>query len=53
MSALLTDIGSLFTSVISYLGDVFTMIVAQPILLIFIGLALVGTVVAFAKRLIR
>lgn len=53
METLLTSIGTLFTQVVAWLGEVFTMIVSTPILLIFIGLTLVGVVVSFAKRLIK
>lgn len=53
METLLVSIGTLFSQVVTWLGEVFTMIVSTPILLVFIGLTLVGVVVTFAKRLIK
>lgn len=51
MAALITAIGGISTYVISLVGDVATVIVATPILLIPLGLGLLGSGVALFKHL--
>lgn len=51
LSSLLTDMGSVFTALIGYVGDVCTAIVSQPLLLIGIAIPLAFAVVSFVRRL--
>ncbi len=53
MAALLTAVGDVFTQAISWVGTVGTTITAQPILLLFCVLPLVGLGVGLFKRLIN
>lgn len=49
MTALLTDMGSIFTAVTGYFGDVIEMFVEQPILLLTFGVSFVAVVVNMAR----
>lgn len=51
LSQLLTDMGSVFTALIGYVGDVCSAIVGQPLLLIGIAIPLAFAVVSFVRRL--
>lgn len=51
LSQLLTDMGSVFTALIGYVGDVCSAIVAQPLLLIGVAIPLAFAVVSFVRRL--
>lgn len=51
LSQLLTDMGSVFTAMIGYVGDICTAIVSQPLLLIGIAMPLAFAVVTFVRRL--
>jgi hypothetical protein len=50
---LLLDLGSIFTSVMGWVGDVTTEIVTNPVLLLSMGFFVVGGVVGIFGRLIR
>lgn len=52
ISSILTDVGSIFTEAIGWVGDVATTIAGQPILLIFTIIPLVGLGVGLFKRLL-
>lgn len=51
LSQLLTDMGSVFTAMIGYVGDICSAIVAQPLLLIGIAIPLAFAIVSFVRRL--
>lgn len=51
LSQLLTDMGSVFTAMIGYVGDICTAIVSQPLLLIGVAIPLAFAVVTFVRRL--
>ena len=51
LSQLLTDMGSVFTALIGYVGDVCSAIVAQPLLLIGVAIPLAFAIVSFVRRL--
>lgn len=51
LSQLLTDMGSVFTALIGYVGNVCETIVSQPLLLIGIAIPLAFAVVSFVRRL--
>ena len=53
MAAILTDVGSIFTSAIGWVGSTITCITANPLLELFCVLPLVGLGVGMCKRLIR
>lgn len=53
MSALITQMGSIFTAVLGWIPTVLTMAVSQPIILFFIGFSLVGVVIRWARRLVH
>ena len=52
MAAILTDVGTVFTAAIGWVGEVATAISGEPILLIFCILPLVGLGVGLFRRLI-
>lgn len=49
LQQLLTDMGSVFTAMIGYVGDICSAIVAQPLLLIGVAIPLAFAVVTFVK----
>ncbi len=51
LSSVLTDIGSVFTALIGYVGNVCTTIVSQPLLLIGFCIPFAFAIVSFVKRL--
>ena len=53
LSSVLTDIASVATAMFTGVGQVFTTIMGQPILLIGISIPVVGAMVGFANRLFR
>lgn len=53
MSELLTTLGNVFTFLIDQMSDVFDFILGNPICMIGLGIALAGTIIAFARRFIR
>lgn len=52
LSALLTSLGSVATEVLSLVGDVCTTIVAQPVLLLTMGILLLGGSIGIFGRLL-
>lgn len=52
MAALLTDLGLVCTNLITTIGSVATAIVAQPLLLIPLGIGLLGAGVGLVKRFV-
>ena len=53
LSGLLTDIGSIFTSAIGWVGSVASEVAGEPTLLLWFLLPLVGLGVGMFKRLVR
>lgn len=53
MSAILTSIGEIVTAVTGYIGTVVTAIVAQPLLLIPIGVSLLGAGVGLVRKFMK
>ena len=51
LQSVLTDIGSVFTSLIGYVGDVCETIVGNPILLIGFTIPFAFAIVSFVKRM--
>ena len=51
LSTVLTDIGSVFESLVGYVGDVCETIVASPLLLIGFCIPFAFAIVTFVKRL--
>lgn len=51
LSSLLTDIGSIFTALIGYVGNVCTTIVSQPLLLLGVAIPFAFAIVSFVRRL--
>ena len=51
LSGLLTAVGSVFTALIGYVGDICTAITDQPVLLLGFAIPFVFAVVAFVRRL--
>lgn len=49
----LTNLGTVFTQVTSWLGDIVDTITGAPILLVGLGIFVVGAVIGLAYRLIR
>lgn len=52
LSSLLTDVGSVLTAVLGWCADVIEAALAQPIVIFFIVLAIVGIAFGFAKSLL-
>lgn len=52
MAALLTTLGEVATEVLTYVGNVCTTIVAQPLLLMTVGFLFIGGVVGIFGRLL-
>lgn len=52
MSALLTSLGEVVTAVLSYVGSICTTIMAQPILLLTMGILLLGGAIGIFGRLL-
>ena len=51
LAQLLTDIGSIFTALIGYVGNVCTTIVGQPLLLLGVAIPFAFAIVSFVRRL--
>lgn len=51
LSSVLTDIGSVFTSMIGYVGSICELIVSQPLLLVGFCIPFAFAIVSFVKRL--
>ena len=52
MAALLTTLGEVATEVLTYVGNVCTTIVSQPLLLMTVGFLFIGGVVGIFGRLL-
>lgn len=52
MSALLTTLGEVVTAILGYVGDICTLIAAQPILLLTMGILLIGGAIGIFGRLL-
>ena len=52
MGTLLTTIGEVATSALTYVGNVCTTIVAQPLLLLTVGFLFIGGVIGIFGRLL-
>ena len=53
LPALLTSLGSVFTSLMGYVATVYDFIITNPLALMGFGISLAFVIVAFAKKLIR
>ena len=53
MSAILSDVGLVVTEGFSWAGDAVAFIVANPLVMLFVALPLVGLGIGFLTRLIR
>ena len=51
LSSLLTSIGSVFTALIGYVGDVCESIVSQPLLLLGVSIPMAFAIVTFVRKL--
>lgn len=49
MDGLVTNIGSFFTAILTWLGQLLTMITAQPLLLVFVILAITAVVIRMVR----
>lgn len=52
LASILTDVGSVVTSALSWAGDVVDFIVANPIVMIFVIVPLVGLGIGMVRRMI-
>ena len=52
LASILTNIGSIVTQALSWAGDVVDFIVANPLIFVFCGVALVGLGIGMVKRMI-
>lgn len=52
MATLLTDIGTLFTSVLGWCGDVATFITSNPLTMLGVGMLVIGFAVGLLSRMI-
>lgn len=52
MSALLTSLGEVATSVLTYVGNVCSTITGQPLLLLTVGFLFIGGVIGIVGRLL-
>ncbi|MEM0173599.1 MAG: hypothetical protein QXI16_03730 [Sulfolobaceae archaeon] len=50
MAELITTITSFVTAFITWIGDLLDMVTSQPLLLVFVVLAIVGVVIAMVKK---
>lgn len=51
-TGLVSMVGSVLTSLLSWIQSVFTTMVSSPIVLVFVILAIIGAVVAFARKIL-
>ena len=51
LSSVLTDVGSVFTALIGYVGDICETIVGNPLLLLGFTIPFAFAIVSFVKRL--
>lgn len=53
MSGVLSSVGQVITFVIGFIGDIFGLFTTQPVLEIFLGLAVMSAIVSLVKSLIH
>ena len=53
MSALITEIGTILTSVLGWLTGVLTWVVGEPLIVFFIALGLAGAMIRWARRVVH
>lgn len=49
LATLLTDVGSFFTAMLAWVGQVITFVTGQPILMVFVILAIASIVISMAR----
>lgn len=52
ITSLTTAIGTFLTTMLGWVEDVFEVMVSSPIVLIFVILAIIGAVVAYARKIL-
>lgn len=52
ITSLTSAVGTLLTTLLGWLSDVFETMVSSPIVLIFVILAIIGAVIGFAKKVL-
>lgn len=52
LTALTSAVGTFLTTLLGWIEDVFEVMVSSPIVLIFVILAIIGAVVAFARKIL-
>lgn len=53
MNALITQIGTLLTSITGWITNIYAWAIAEPLILFFIGLGLVGVMMRWARVLVN
>ena len=53
VTANLTGLGTVFTQLMTWLGEIVTTIASNPLLLVSVGIFVVGATIGLASRLIR
>ena len=53
LAALINNVSSILASFLGWIPDVFEVAVESPIVMLFLGAAIVGVVVGFAKKLMH
>lgn len=53
LSGLITQIGTLLTSVTGWITNIYTWAIAEPLILFFIALGLVGVMIRWARVLVN
>lgn len=54
LTTFLTDIGSFFSQVVTWCGDILDLIISNPLLMVMVaGMAIAGYVISYVTRLIR
>jgi hypothetical protein len=53
MAALLTDIGSFFTAIVTYIGDIAGLFTTEPVFVLTVSMVVVGFTVGIFGRLLR
>lgn len=53
LAQLLTDVGTVLSALLGWMIDIFNTALSSPIVLVFIVMALIGTAVAFTRKLLN
>lgn len=53
LSSIVSQLGQVFTGIIGFVGNVATTITGQPLLMLFLGIGMSGTIISTFKRLLR